>query len=105
MNTSKIGIVNGVIMIVVAALVDLTQVFLLGAGALGIIADIPAAILFAIWLNHCRVSLARKQRILKYLGTIGLEAVPLINDVPWWTITIASTVWQEWHTPEMEEAV
>ena len=85
-------------MIVVAILIDFVLDPLLALGFLGIIADIIAVPLFYIWLGHYGVSLYGGSYTLGSLGTTIAEAIPIIDDAPWWTIRIASIVVREWRS-------
>jgi len=98
MNTERIGKATAFILTTVAVLVDGAD-FLLGFGALGILVDIPAAFFFGVCFSHCGVSMMDPKRVFKFLATIGAEAIPIVNDVPWWTITVVSTIRKEWREP------
>ena len=88
-------------MIVCAACVDALD-WLLGLGFFGFIINIPATFLFGIWLSDRGLSIMHPDRALKFISTIGAEMVPLVNNLPFWTITIYTTVMKEWRsTPEI----
>ena len=75
MNTSKIGMITGGILIGCAVLTDSID-GLLGLGMFGFIVDIPAALFFGICFSHNNLSMLHPDRALKFLGTIVVEATP-----------------------------
>lgn len=101
MNTSRISLATGGMMITTAVLVDIADFFLIG-GLIGFLVGIPAAIFFGIWFSHEDVSMFDHSRVLGFLATVGAEMVPIVNNGPWWTIRVATTVISEWRSePEI----
>lgn len=98
MNTTRISVTTAIFLVAIAVLTDIAD-FLLGMGALGILVDIPAALILGICFSHCDVSLMDSKRVGKFLATIVAEATPVVNDFPIWTYTILSTIKQEWQEP------
>ena len=97
MNTERISYTTGGFLIGVAVLVDILD-FILALGFFGFIIDAPATLFFGIAFSHVGVSMMDGDRVLKFLSTSLIEAVPIFDDFPAWTYTVASTVWREWHT-------
>src|SRR5260221_107679 len=100
MNTSRISTTAGGAMIVVVFLIDGSQFFLTLIPLVGwIIAPVlgfVAAMIFGIWCSHLGVSLMSPKRVFGFLGTAGVEFVPFVDSMWWWTIFIAYTVITEW---------
>ena len=102
MNTSRISLATGALMIALAVLIDFAQ-FVLDIAIVGFILDsfitVIAAFIFGIWFSHVGVSLMHPKRVLGFLGTILGELIPGIDAIPFWTFNIATTVIREWRSP------
>ncbi|OGG51013.1 hypothetical protein A2763_00205 [Candidatus Kaiserbacteria bacterium RIFCSPHIGHO2_01_FULL_54_36] len=104
MNTSRISLATGGLMIACAIVIDSFQ-FLLDlipfvGWALAWFVSIVAALVFGIWLSHHDVSMMHHKRALRFLGTMLGEFIPVVNAIPLWTGSITYTVIQEWRSPD-----
>lgn len=107
MNPSRISREVGIMMIVVAFVIDCIQalVTLLAAvpfigfaivAAVNFLISFVTAMLFGIWCSHMGVSLLSAKRSLGFLSTIVGESIPFVDGMFWWTIFISYTVITEW---------
>ena len=103
MNTSRISIVTGGLMIACAAVIDFLQFLLdlipFAGWILGWVVSIIAILVFGVWLSHEEVSMMDPKRALRFLGAMLGESIPIVNAVPLWTGVITYTVIQEWGSP------
>ena len=101
----RIGAVTAFALIAVAILIDGLQALislrafipvigLVIAFVLGVVVDILAILLFAIWFSHINVSLMTRYP-LGFLATIVLENVPVVNSAPGWTWFVVTTIARE----------
>jgi hypothetical protein len=99
MNTERISVGAGVFLTGFAAIIDGAQALLaltgIGLGA-GPLLDIVALIGLSIGFAHCHVSMMHPKRALRFLMTTVGEALPGIDALPMWSMTVAYTVFQEW---------
>jgi hypothetical protein len=103
MNTSRISLVGGGLMIAFAGLVDFIQFLFTFIPFIGMflssMVTFVVALIFGIWFSHNEMSMMDPKRILRFLGTMLGEFTPGINAVPIWTGSVSYTVIQEWRTP------
>ena len=102
MNTERIGLGTGILMIVFAVLVDLVQfvltLFLVGL-ILNTLITIVWTFIFGLWFAACGVSILKPKRILGFLVTILGELTPGLDILPFWTFNIGWNVYREWFRP------
>lgn len=87
-NEGHIPAVSGIVMIIVAILIDGIQ-FFLTLGLIGIILNplisIAAMVIFMIWLSHYGVSMTSTRFTIRFLLTIFGEVA--LGALPIWTFT------------------
>ena len=83
-RNSKISKTTFYEMLVVAVFFDLVSLIPI----LGTISDIGALLIFYIWYKICGVSFSNPKRSLSFFGTAIIEAIPLLDMLPTWTVEV-----------------
>jgi len=100
MNTSRVSLFGGGLMMAVAGLFDGIQFLLALIPFIGIflssVVTVVAALVFGIWFSHNDMSIMDPKRALRFLGTMLGEFIPGVNAIPIWTSSVTYTVIQEW---------
>ena len=95
MNTTRISIAGGVMAIVTAFLIDLSE-GLLTLYLIGLLVDTIVGIFtmfgFGMYFSHKNMSLLSHERALSFLGTAVGELTPVVNGLPFWTGLVGYTV-------------
>ena len=108
-TSSRIGVLNATLLILVALGIDGVQAFLnlivIGV-VLNWLIDIFAWLMFFVWLHLLGISMseAKGMRTLIFLGAaFGFEFLPLINTLPGWTAFAIGAVVNEYGSAALEK--